>query len=124
MNAPQLVQPPGRARPMNALQLVRPLDRARMVNNPATVSGRAGGRSGRWDTHGFADERMQLNRHSSTVRVTSPAQAYAPGLEGMIMSDRACVRGPHPSAAAATAAPSHASMRGPHSRWTSSGTAR
>jgi hypothetical protein len=48
MNAPQLMQPPGRARPMNALQLVRPLDRARMVNNPATVSGRAGGRSGRW----------------------------------------------------------------------------
>lgn len=82
MNVPQLVQPPGRAQPMNALQLVRPLGRARMVNNPATVSGRAGGRSGRpgaGATHGFADERMQLNRHSSTVRVTSPAQAYAPG---------------------------------------------
>jgi hypothetical protein len=119
MNAPQSVQPPGHARPMNALQLVRPPDRARMGTTRRQWTGRAGGR--------FVGYAWISRRADAAEPALLDGTGYVSGaglrtgLEGMIMSDRACVRGPNPSAAAA---PSHASMRGPHSRWTSSGTAR
>ncbi len=69
MNAPQSVQPPGNAADERAAvnAAAKPSADGEQPCDSGPVALEVGPGTG--DTHGFADERMQLNRHSSTVRL-------------------------------------------------------